>query len=231
MNHVIPSEMLDFGELREMEVQQLLKDENIENGHASLHKEAPLQFHQAAAVMNKESVISNALQSPSSSVLVSGANNSTFLNEPKILDQSLSPLISDSAMLERLNFAEKLNGLQIEKLQEQIESEFSSSSDQENKSLVEVHEPEIEKKELGVDEEKINFNSLLGESVREELHIFYNESKSESKNIAKVNGHRSFSSHASVMDGSAFSTNPIMKGAEISAEVPHITAGNAMEGM
>lgn len=225
INHVIQSEMLDFGEFREMEVQQLLKDENRENSHASLHNEAPLQFHQAA-VVNKESVITSALQSPSSSVLVSGSGNSTLLNEPKVLDHSLSPLLSESAMLERFNFVEKLNGLQIEKLQEEIESEFSSASVEENDSLVEVRVHEMETKELGVEGETINFNSFLGESEREELHVFYNESKSEGKHIANVNGHKSFSAHASVLESNAFSKNPIIKGAEISAEVPHIKAEN-----
>ncbi|PON55119.1 Tetratricopeptide-like helical domain containing protein [Parasponia andersonii] len=225
INHVIESEMLELGEFREIEVQQLLKDEKRENRHASLHNEVPLQFHQTA-VMNKESVITSALQSPSSSVLVSGSGNSTLLNEPKVLDHSLSPLLAESAMLERLNFVEKLNGLQIEKLQEEIESEFSSASVEENDSLVEVRVHEMEKKELGVEGETINFNSFLGDSEREELHVFYNESKSEGKHIANVNGHKSFSAHASVLDSNAFSKNSIIKGAEISAEVPHIKAEN-----
>ncbi|XP_062082427.1 pentatricopeptide repeat-containing protein MRL1, chloroplastic [Humulus lupulus] len=225
INHVIEHEMFDFGEYREMEVKQLLKDENIENSHASIHNEAPLQFHQAA-LMNKETVITNALQSPTSSVFVSGSNNSTFINESKVLDQSLSPLLSESAMLEHINFAEKLNGLQIEKLQEEIESEFSNDDVQENDSLVEVHEPELEKKELGVEGETINFTSFLVDSVREELHMFYNESKSEGTFKANVNGHKSFASHASVLYSNSFSTISNMKGTEKSVGVPHISPGN-----
>lgn len=229
MNHVIQSQMLDFGEIREMEVGQLLKDENRDNSHASLHNEAPLQFHQAA-VMNKETVVTNAVQSPNSSVLVSGGGNSTFLNEPNVLDQSLSPLLSESAMLERLNFAEKLNGLQIENLQEEIESEINGASVQENDSIVEVHEHKVEKKELGVEGETINFNSFFGESVREELHMFYDESKPERKHKAKVNGQKPFSPYAFVSNSNVFSVNAIMEGAEVSTEVRRIKAGNALVG-
>uniref|UniRef100_A0A803NRR7 FHA domain-containing protein n=1 Tax=Cannabis sativa TaxID=3483 RepID=A0A803NRR7_CANSA len=225
INHVIENEMMDLGEFREMEVKQLLKDENIENSHASIRNEAPLQFHQAA-MMNKETVITNALQSPTSNVLVSGSNNSTFINESKVVDQSLSPLLSESAMLEHISFAEKLNGLQIEKLQEEIESEFRNDSVQEKDSLVEVYEPELEKKEPSVEGETINFTSFLVDSVREELHMFYNESKLDGKFKVNVNGHKTLSSHASALESNAFSTISRTEGTEKSMEVPHITTGN-----
>lgn len=251
MNHVIQSQMLDFGDVREMEVQQLLKDENRENSHASVEKQAPLQFHNAT-VMNQETLVTNALQSSGSGVLVSGASNSTFLNESSVLDQSLSPLLSESAILEPLHLPESLNGFQLDKLREEIESresQFGSASVQDNgsvhlqeeivskfkvngHSVAELHEDETDKRRLGEEGEMTSYNFLLGESVRKELHMFYDENKSDEKGIGKINGYNSLSPIASAPNSKTVSASlrdTIVKGGEVTALVPPLKAGNATE--
>lgn len=252
VNHVIRSQMHDFGDVREVEVQQLLKDENRENSHASVEKEAPLQFHNAA-LMNKETLVTSG-----SGVLVSGAGNSTFLNESSVFDQSISPLLSESAILEPLHLPESLNGLQIDKLREEIESaesEFGSASVQVNGSVrlqedsvsdsglhvvtdpsklnghlvAELHGHETEKRELGEEGEITSYSFLLGESERKDLHMFYDKSKLDRKIIAKINGHKSFSPDASVLDSKTLSASfkdTILKGGEVSARIPPLKAGN-----
>ena len=251
MNHrVIRSEMLDFGE------------EDRESSHVSLDTEAQLQFR-GAALMNKEAVVSNELESSGSAVLVSGGSYSTLVNGSTVLNQSVSPLVSESAVLEPLHLSPNLNGFQIEKLREEIESEFSSSSlrgdgpvhlheeilsdsgsrtvmeepkingisTQENDSLVEVHEQEIENRELGEEGEAISYNFFLGEAERKDLHMFYDESKSEGNRSTKINGHKSLSSLASVLDSNTLSSsvrNNILKGAEASAQFPHTKQGNGI---
>lgn len=242
--------MHDFGDVREVEVQQLLKDENRENSHASVEKEAPLQFHNAA-LMNKETLVTSG-----SGVLVSGAGNSTFLNESSVFDQSISPLLSESAILEPLHLPESLNGLQIDKLREEIESaesEFGSASVQVNGSVrlqedsvsdsglhvvtdpsklnghlvAELHGHETEKRELGEEGEITSYSFLLGESERKDLHMFYEKSKLDRKIIAKINGHKSFSPDASVLDSKTLSASfkdTILKGGEVSARIPPLKA-------
>lgn len=244
MNHVIKSQMIDFA------------DEKIESAHASVDAEASLQFHSASS-MNKESLVCGTVESSNTNVLVSDGS-STFTNGSSILNQSFSPLVSEPVIMEpHHHLSQKLNGAQIEKLREEIESGFGGTSlngnssahleedffsdfgsDVDNEgpkvngtsikeidSVEEINKRDLERREVSEEVETVTLDFLLGESVRDELQTFHVETKSDEKQTANINGHKSPSPNAPI---SSSPRNSILNGIDTSAYIPGIK-GNSME--
>ncbi|KAL5561118.1 hypothetical protein UlMin_030865 [Ulmus minor] len=244
MNHVMESGIVGFGELHEVKVQNVVKKETRESSHTTEDKEVLLQF-QNSAFVQEEALLTKAWQSPGSNYLASRASSSTFLPGPEIVDQSLSPPFSEFAkelnelkMEERQEEIDEIdsNELKMEERLEEIdeidshsglhsvagEHNLNNTSVQENNALVGVHEHKIESFQLSEDRKTISYNVFLGESVREELHMFYNASKQKGNHTANLNGQGTISPHASLLDSNTLSTslrNNIMKAAEISVHV------------
>ncbi|KAH7518493.1 pentatricopeptide repeat-containing protein MRL1, chloroplastic [Ziziphus jujuba] len=237
-NQDMESQILGLGDFHDVKVHKMLENEIREKSHASEDKEAQLQYQKSAWV-HEEALIANSVQSPGSNNVVAssvGDIDIAFSNNSEVMDKSLSTAFSISATLQSLHLPHELTGLQLEELQEKIESDsgfdgemgeskLSNGSIHVNNSLAGLHEHKNEKNELDEEGKTATYvNVLLGEPAREELYMFYeaNRSKSMTKNLENLNGKRTLSSHASLLDGSTFSSslkNNILDGADVSAQV------------
>lgn len=237
---------MGLGDLHDVKVHEMLENEIREKSHASEDKEAHLQF-QKSALVHEEALVTNSVQSPgSNNVVASSVGDITFSNNSEVLDQSPSTSFPMSATLQSLNLPHELTGLQVEEFQEGFEtdsgfhnengeSKLSTGSVHVNNSLAGMHEHKKEKNELDEEGKTATYdNVFLGEMAREELYMFYEANKLVTKNIENLNGKRSLSSHASLLDGSTFSSslkNTILEGADVSAQVSPKISGDGMERM
>jgi len=138
-----------------------------------------------------------------------------------------------------------MTALQVEGPEEEIASdlelptlegniELNGASVNINNSPAEVNAYNKANNEPAEEGKTVSDNVFLGESVREELYIFYEANESVTQSMASSSTLKSFSKHASVLNSNKYSSSlrtSALRGAELSAQVSLQTAGNAIDNI
>lgn len=226
MKWVFGGQILGFGELHKGKERNRLRDEIGDSSHAYEDEEAPLLF-QNSALIDEEALVTKTLLPPGSDVLTSSISDSSYTNGP----------VFDSCAVQPLTFDKEMTALQVEGPEEEIASdlelptlmdniELNAASVNINNSPAEVNAYNKANEEHGEEGKTISDSVFLGESVREELYMFYEANESVTKSMASSSTLKSFSHHASVLNSNKYSS--LMRN---SAQVSLQTAGNAIDNI
>ena len=221
-----------FGGLRKGKERNRLRDKIGDSSHASKDEEVPL-LSQNSALIDEEALVTKTLPLPGSDVLTSSISDSSHTNGP----------VFDSCAVQPLSFAKEMTALQVEGPEEEIDSdlelptlmdniELNASSVNINNSPAEVNAYDKANDEHGEEGKTISDSVFIGESVREEIYMFYEANESVEKSTASSSTLKSFSHHASVLNGNKYSSlmrSSAIRGAELSAQVSLQTTGNAID--
>jgi len=200
MNWVFGGQILGFGELHKGKERNRLRDKIGESSHASEDEEGPLLL-QNSALIDEEVLVTKTLLPPGSDVLTSSTSDYSDTNGP----------VFDSCAVQPLSFAKEMTALQVEGPEEGIASdlelptlkdniELNGASVNINNSPVEVNAYNKANNEPAEEGKTVRDNVFLGESVREELYIFYEANESVTQSMASSSTLKSFSRHASVLN-------------------------------
>lgn len=215
----------------------ILEDKSGEKNHDFEGKETQLSYWRSSLV-KEEAIMTKKLESPSD-VLTSSANNASYLNSSKVVDESCVSMDLQSSSFEPLSFATAMTELQAEESQDKThsdselpiimdKSEHTASSDCVDNALTIVKEHAKEKIELGA----IRSDVLNGESVqRQELYMFYEVNKSATGSMIPLSSSKSPSSHSSFIKKNELYSkmgDPTLKGPELLKEVSLEIAGNVI---
>ncbi|KAI4299913.1 hypothetical protein L6164_033333 [Bauhinia variegata] len=211
-NQAIQTQILDFQEFqRDNSLKEVgLLEERREHNHVFVDKEAQLPFWRSSVV--HEEVVMTKTSDSSSEVLVSSVNASTS-NDSKVVDQSFLPVAYQSSSFEPLTFAEGITELQVERSQDEVDSnaEFLIIMDESKSTAASVHVENAlrtvdkhakEKNELDV----ISNDVLLGKSDREEVYMFYEVRKPPTGSMLLSSGLKPLSPHASFLNSNKLSS-------------------------
>ncbi|XP_061342102.1 pentatricopeptide repeat-containing protein MRL1, chloroplastic [Gastrolobium bilobum] len=225
-NQVIDSHILGFPEFqRDIPLNEIgkLKDYKGEDNCALEDKETHLPFLKSSVV--HEAAFMTKTSESSSSVLDSNVND----NSSKVLDESFLSVAFQSSSLQSLAFAEEM-AIQVEENQDKVDSdpelplgmvksEPKASSDCVNNALPTINEHTKEKIDLGA----ISSDVLFGESVRGELYMFYEDSKSATGSMTPLGSLKSLSTRASFRNRKVLTSamrNITLKGSGLSTDIP-----------
>lgn len=237
MNHAV----LGFGDLQNVKAEKFTKGGIEESIRSSEREEAEFQL-QTPVFLHEQALVAENLHSPLPIGVSSGFGSSNFHNEPKVLDGSLLPGLSESEMGQSLPPANELNGLHMKNFLEKTESNYElcevrsdselSPSEIHVNNLVGVVNELREENELDKDAETTSYDVFLSESARDELYMFYEENKQAKKYMSNLNGHKNLSGNAFVLDSYTLSSslrNSFLKGAEVSTRFSSQAVGNAVK--
>ena len=220
-----------------------MKDHHGEDFRVFEDNEIHIPFLKSSVVQEVALAATETSESPSSSVLDSGANNNNNNNNKdnngsKVLDEAFLSVPFSPSSLQPLEFAEEM-AIQVEESQDKVdsddelplnmvESEHTASSVSVNNALTTVDEHTKEKIELGA----IDNDILFGESVREGLYMFYEVNKPATRSMTPLSSLKSLSPRASFMNKKGLASvmgNGALKGSGLSTDIPLQSAGNDMK--
>ncbi|KHN11783.1 pentatricopeptide repeat-containing protein MRL1, chloroplastic-like isoform X2 [Glycine soja] len=234
-NRIIDREILGYTEFQRekntlTEIGKL-KDHHGEDFRVFEDNEIHIPFLKSSVVQEVALAATETSESPSSSVLDSGANNNNNKdnNGSKVLDEAFLSVPFSPSSLQPLEFAEEM-AIQVEESQDKVdsddelplnmvESEHTASSVSVNNALTTVDEHTKEKIELGA----IDNDILFGESVREGLYMFYEVNKPATRSMTPLSSLKSLSPRASFMNKKGLASvmgNGALKGSGLSTDIP-----------
>lgn len=245
MNWIFQSQILGFGELGEGEERKWFPHKITENSPASAGKEAPF-LSRTSALMDGEVTVSKTLLPSGCDVLTAfNATNSLKSEENDVGVQSFSAAVFGSSALKPLTSTEEMATLQMERSEEKISSclelptlmgnfKHSAASVNINDLPAEVNECNEQNVEHGEEGKTVSCNDFLADSAREELYTFYEPNVPMEKSTASSGASKSFSHHASLLNGNKYSSlmrNTAPKKSELSTLIPLQAAGNTGDNM
>lgn len=214
-----------------------MKDHHGEDFRVFEDNEIHIPFLKSSVVQEVALAATETSESPSSSVLDSGANNNNNKdnNGSKVLDEAFLSVPFSPSSLQPLEFAEEM-AIQVEESQDKVdsddelplnmvESEHTASSVSVNNALTTVDGHTKEKIELGA----IDNDILFGESVREGLYMFYEVNKPATRSMTPLSSLKSLSPRASFRNKKGLPSvmgNGALKGSGLSTDIPLQSAGN-----
>lgn len=217
-----------------------MKDHHGEDFRVFEDNEIHIPFLKSSVVQEVALAATETSESPSSSVLDSGANNNNNKdnNGSKVLDEAFLSVPFSPSSLQPLEFAEEM-AIQVEESQDKVDSddelplnmvepEHSASSVSVNNALTTVDGHTKEKIELGA----VNDDVLFGEPVREGLYMFYEVNKPATRSMTPLSSLKSLSPRASFMNKKGLASvmgNGALKGSGLSTDIPLQSAGNYMK--
>ncbi|KAK6253797.1 hypothetical protein QUC31_015517 [Theobroma cacao] len=218
------SQVLDIGDLKKENFakgKDDLKEEIKEATYASESKEALLQF-QETTVANDDSLLHKTSDSSGADCLAVTANGFDVSEESGTTDLPLPPtVLLESGAVEPLMFAAEMSELHLEEVERvnefeadlprlAVEPESSASSVLVKDAHVLVGEGEVTR-----------HYDIFKESVREELHTFYEADQLVAKSSTNLNGLKPASSRVFSPNSNSFSSlmqNSELKRAQLSSK-------------
>ncbi|KAK7264209.1 hypothetical protein RJT34_31814 [Clitoria ternatea] len=196
-NQVIDGHILGFPEFQR---DNSLNEIGMLKDHGGDDKELHLSFLKSSMV--QEVALGTETSESSSSVIESSVNS----NSSMVSDESFLSVAFPSGSLQPLDFAEEI-AVQAEENQDKVDSDpelpwnmvkykHTASSASLNNSQAKTNELTEEKIELSA----INSDVLFGERAREELYMFFEDEKSETRSMTPLNSLNALSPHASLMN-------------------------------
>ncbi|CAL5402224.1 unnamed protein product [Camellia sinensis] len=170
------------------------------------------------ALMSKETLITNTLESPGSNIITSSVSDSMSTRESEVTGVSFPlPVLSESGVAQPLPCMREIPKLQFEKCAQETEcaselpalivkTQSSAATGLVNYTHTEVDEHKRPIGELGEVGEIISYGGIFRESGREGLYTFYETNQSAVKSMTNLNDRKMLSTHVALRDNNSFSS-------------------------
>ncbi|THG19239.1 hypothetical protein TEA_025018 [Camellia sinensis var. sinensis] len=170
------------------------------------------------ALMSKETLITNTLESPGSNIITSSVSDSMSSRESEVTGVSFPlPVLSESGVARPFPCMREIPKLQFEKCAQETEcaselpalivkTQLSAATGLVNCTHTEVDEHKRPIGELGEVGEIISYGGIFRESGREGLYTFYETNQSAAKSMTNLNDRKMLSTHVALRDNNSFSS-------------------------